>query len=852
MVWRCFLVILALGLAFNALTDEACVAAKAARLSDEKGKSVPSEAVVTEGEAASPLYLLTYDHGGVVLWGKEHFLKHLRNAIEWLDRYPSFKIGLENEAYTYDYLAENNPEVLKEIREYLQRYPGRFGIGTCTYGQPLSVFINEESNIRQIGYALEADRRHLGCAPDVYLMSEHAMHSQIPQILRGFGFTGSIMRTHFMMYGYNPTFDAAIGWWVGLDGSRIATIPTYVGEGAEFGRTTVDNWILTRYPSSNARKSLEDFRKDFAHISPLLATRADDASLRREELVKMYEGKDGYRWVLLEEIFPAFPAPEKELTTVPNDFHVRMPWGYCGNEIWNTSRRAEVEVLTAERLAAIEYMLGGSDHESEIRQAWTNLLVAQHHDVQICGLLADARKFLTVSLTASGRVKDACLRSVASRMEGGKTAQVTVFNPHSWSRKEWVEVAVSLPRGAATALAVRHGEEAVPAPLLSADRYSDGSIQKADVAILADVPALGFASYALVPAQKESVQGQTGIEIDQENLRITTPYIVISFNKEGGINSLLDKPAGEPFLQPGRRSCFFAGRVDGRELESKGRWVFQPAPDAAPWVVARESGLIGSIPYTLEILIRADRPRLDCRVRFEFQGQKIGRVSDNKRDSTSPFVHEQKLRFKIFPALGDNSVGVRDLPFAVAETSDRYVNGLYWTALTDNRKGLAIFNRGTMGSVREEDKGFSVPLAYAMYYVWGTRMLNGDFTYEFALYPFAGDWREADLHRHALEYNFPCVGVCIAPGDGRLGSKFGSLEAGSPNVVVSALYSKQGKSYVRMYEYQGQQGRALLKYMLGKARLAEVDLAERESKAVSESLVFRPWQIRTVRIEPLK
>ena len=40
---------------------------------------------------SSPLYLLTYDHGGLVLWGGDHFVKHLRNAVEWLDRYPSFK-----------------------------------------------------------------------------------------------------------------------------------------------------------------------------------------------------------------------------------------------------------------------------------------------------------------------------------------------------------------------------------------------------------------------------------------------------------------------------------------------------------------------------------------------------------------------------------------------------------------------------------------------------------------------------------------------------------------------------------------------------------------------------------------
>jgi len=32
----------------------------------------------TKGKHASPLYLLTYDHGGIVLWGEDHFLRYLR------------------------------------------------------------------------------------------------------------------------------------------------------------------------------------------------------------------------------------------------------------------------------------------------------------------------------------------------------------------------------------------------------------------------------------------------------------------------------------------------------------------------------------------------------------------------------------------------------------------------------------------------------------------------------------------------------------------------------------------------------------------------------------------------------
>ncbi len=812
------------------------------------GASARKTAASQPSSSVSPLYLLTYDHGGLVLWGREHFAEHLKSAVSWLDRYPSFKIGLDNEAYTYDKLAQEDPNLLEELRSYLRKYVGRFGIGTCTYGQPLSVFVNEESNVRQIGYALAADRKHLGCAPSVYLMSEHAMHSQMPQILKGFGFTGAIMRTHYMMYGYNPTFDAPIGWWIGLDGSRIPAIPTYKGEGAQFGRTTVDNWILTRYPGDNAPKSLVDFKREFSRIQPLLATRADDAGLRREALVKEYEGKPGYRWILLEEIFPDFPAPQKELRTAPNDFVVRMPWGYCGNEIWNTSRRAEIAVLTAERLAAVERMAGGENHQAELEQAWKNLLVAQHHDIQICGLLSDARTFLPTSIETSKSVAESSLRFLASQMSGD-SPQVVVFNPVSWPRKDWLEVSLSLPRGWAKHLQVRHGDRTVPSAVLLADLYSDGSLRDVNLAIQTDLPGLSVGSYALTPADSRPTERAGGLRIDPENLALSTPDFEIRFHPSGGLSSLTDKPTGRRLFRTAQRSAFFAGRIDGNEVESQGTWVFRRAQGGAPWAIACENGFVGTIPYTFQMKVYADSPRIDCWGRFHFSGQKIGRLSTNTRDPVSGFVHEDKLRFKLFPAVdGEKVVGVRDLPFAVSETTDRYVNGLYWTSVTDGENGVALFNRGTMGAVREEDGGFSMPLAYAMYYVWGTRMLSGDFTFEFAIRPFAGSWHRTDLQREAMEYNYQPVGLYAQTGNGKYGPTIQPITTGPSTPIVSAFYNVGDDFYMRFYEHRGHHQQVSLGCPMGDARLTAVDLAGRELEVVSSPLDLGPWQIKTVRL----
>ena len=794
-----------------------------------------------------PMYLLTYDHGGLVLWGTDSFARTLRSAISWLDKYPGFKIGLDNEAYTYDYLLKNDTVLLSEMRGYLSKYKGRFGIGTCTYGQPLSTFINEESNIRQIQYALETDKRILGCAPSVYLMSEHAMHSQIPQIIKGFDFTGAIMRTHFMMYGYNPTYNSPIGWWVGLDGSRIPAIPTYKGEGNGFGWVTEDNLILTRYPGAECKEPLEAYKEKFSGIYPLLASRADDAVLRQEGLVREYEGKKGYRWMLLDEIFPAYPSPIDEYKTSPNDFPVRMPWGYCGNEIWNQSRSAEVKILTAERLAALSSILGDKNYENELEIGWKNLLVAQHHDIQICGLLKDSRKFLPASVHASDSIIQSTLSFVSSQMEGGTLGQITVFNPLSWKRKECIAVWVKILVGGVKNFSVLQGSQQIPFTIMKVEHNSDQTISRAQVLIPVEIPALAFQSFSILPS-KQMQKAPKSIEVDNNKLQVLTPYWEILLNPKGGIISIVNRKSGMQMVNNQKRNCYFEGVINGKACESVGNWILDSTSMNNNLVSLIETGEIGGIPYHLKMRLSSFDPKIDFSANFIIKDEKIGRLSDNKREVISPFLHEEKLRFKVFPSVGIGTIGVRDLPFAISETEDQYIQGNYWTAIADGHIGMAIFNKGTMESTHEQDNGFSVPLAYSMYYVWNTVILSGNYQYSFAIYPFEGKWENADLHRKAIEYNFPCLGVNTEKGNGSLGFENKIFDIQSKGVLISALYPSAGSTMVRMYESHGDDEQFNLQCLSGKAGFTEINLAGREIGNASSLMYFKPWQIRTLKI----
>ncbi len=152
-----------------------------------------------------------------------------------------------------------------------------------------------------------------------------------------------------------------------------------------------------------------------------------------------------------------------------------------------------------------------------------------------------------------------------------------------------------------------------------------------------------------------------------------------------------------------------------------------------------------------------------------------------------------------------------------------------------------------MGAVREADGGFSIPLVFANSYIWGTRMLSGEFVYEFSLWPFEGPWQEAGLHKHALEYNLPCVGLASEPGNGDLGQTFQPISIASSEVIVSAVYPQGGAFHLRIYEHTGHLAAINLRAWKNQ-HLTEVNLAGESLAPLQNPVAFRPWQIRTLRL----
>ncbi len=805
---------------------------------------------------ADKLYILTYEHGGYVLWG-DWLKPRLKNIGEWLEKYPKLRIGLDYESFTFDEYTRCDPEIVETVGDLLKKYPDRVGLGATTYGQPLALTVSEESNARQLSYAVRTNLHYFGITPNVYSISEFALHNQTPQLISQCGYDAALLRSHVMGYGYPKNFDSAWGLWIGKDKTAIPAVPTYPEQGRGYNCTTLDNWILSRWSEGEAGYEPEDFEEKFKKYKPLLASRYDDVCQPIEKLTEYIESKDNYEYVLLEDIPKIYGEATDELVTTDNDFHVQMPWGYCGNEIFNGVRASEVNAVQAEKLNAFSVILGGESLEKQSEDAWKYAMAAQHHDVTICGLLDLARRFIPESLELSEGVKADSLSFAASRFADKNGDSLLVTNLHSFAVDEWVEVESDKN------YSVFDGETEIKS------EYMSGKLR-----VNVKLDPFTVKRYSL----REAVEAEKADFVwNPDNGELSTPIYTVKLN-EKGIVYIADKDSRR--IVDNVKGSLFTAWIDGDDRESFGEWSVEVNSYSA---LAKHTGKIGTVPFTFEMRFNANSDRIDCKSTFEVHGERIGRT-DVTQGRPVPLTrnghhHEDKLCFVMNACLDSDRRMVRDLPYSISDwngavlkteeywypndlilidtevpqeesfNSTTYMHGIYWLCLRDGKNGVAVFNRGCMGSAIQGNR-MLIPLVYSNEYMCGTKMLDGVYDDEFSIYPFSSDLSDALLHTKALSYAYQPECACIKAGDGDLAEAAPvSFKADSEAVILTSLYPENGYIFARFCNYSDDYASAVLTSDLGAAD-AQTDLLGNVTATVdSGKLEFKPWEIKTVRIK---
>jgi hypothetical protein len=783
---------------------------------------MPDEMPTTKNSHRLPgVFILNYDHLGAILWGQESLAACLEEQCRRLRKYPRLHIGWDFDAYTFDYLANAHPELLQRMQAAVREFPTRLDVACCTYSQPLSRFISGESNIRQLLAAADTVTRHFGVRPRVYLTSEHAFHAQLPQILAHCGYTGVVFRTHFLMYGYNPEIDAAVVTWHGADGTSLPAVPTYVGqqttpavpgEPPPFGNVTRDNRILTDF-ARELQDSLEAFRAEFgARIDPLVASRADDPR-QPEEIIAWHHDDPSYEWVSAEQLFARLPFPRRDFRPQAGEFIVRMPWGYCGNRIWQRERRCEALLFAAERAATLAASLepspSGDQRTQRVESAWRDFLVTQHHDLQILGLERAAESYFRAAEGVANEVLKSAIEHVASRVGNRPVPRTVIFNPLSWPRTAIVDV--------------------------------DGQ-----PTLVHNIPGLGFAAVEATTRRDPAASAE--FSWDALTRTLQTPIYQVQFHESGGLAQLTRCSDARRLLQHGVRSGILIGTINGAVAESQGQLVGQGTPGTPTSVRITEHGHVGSLPYTMVWEFYGHTPRIDWECKLHVADEWLGELSQDEHDAYSAFRHDRKIRLQWSLPGDDELQGWEHHPFLVAPNPADMLQGVYWSAVASDEGGIACFNGGNMGLLRETAHRISIPLAFSMHYIWNTVRMRGAYHYRISLLPLSSGWDSASVHRQALEAQFPVATCRTDRLHDPLGDRWAPLQIDHPDCFATALFRHHGQTYLRLWACRTTELQTSLRWHDRVPLLQEVrcDLSELGQNA--HPLRFSAWQVKTLRL----
>jgi alpha-mannosidase len=829
------------------------------------------------------LWLIPHTHweGAFDKTREEYLQEDLVNisaALHLLGIHPEYRFVLDQAEYVRPYL-ERHPEDEATFRKYVQE--GRLQLVGGTDVMPDVNVPSGESFVRQILYGKGYYREQLGVDVTVgWNLDTFGHHAQMPQILKLAGY-----KSYWFSRGVTSSGTPTEFIWQGIDGTRIPAFwesySLFAGSPQnppEFERFVWERFdALSPFSGGHDRVALagSDVLEPEAHL-PVM--------------VKQYNQK-GDKPVFLRfgvpTDFEAVAAQRADLPVVGGELNPIYAGVYSGRiELKQWMRKMEGLLASAERLVALAGWLGAPVDPDELTQAWEPVLFNQTHDLS-SGTIVDTvyddvlRGYNFSKQLADGTVQRSVDR-IASKIDSrGEGFPVIVFNTLGWRRSDVAETDEDLTEGGFVDLSlVDSAGQHVPVQLSEVSRYGDGGIRHARLTFVArDVPALGFATYHVVPETKivtpdgkihNPLFGASAWSKREDQASIENEFYRVTFNRwKGDIISLVDKASGwEALRGPGN---VVAEEQDGGDLwelhgtstegvmAMTGKVVLPDRTRASfsnEWVGPGRT-TSGPVFSEYNVLHSFGKGNFATQVRL-YAG--VRRVDVE----TQILNNDSWVRYRVlFPTTIQDGKRTDEIPFgAIERPQAQEYAAQNWIDFSDSAHGVALLNCAMPGN-NVADGTLMLSLLRSAAFKPEFNMPPSDtglelgrkLTLHYALVPHAGDWREAGIYRAGWEINNPLIVRKVTPHGGTLPQHWGWLEVSQPSVILSALKpGRDGTLILRVYEATGRPTLGVIIRLHAEVASAhEANLMEdagQELKTEQNSFRFdlHPYEIKTFKL----
>ena len=803
-------------------------------------------------------------------------------ALQLMNEYPDYTYTQSAAQYN-EWMADIYPEINDQIKKRIKE--GRWEVVGGMWVEPDLNLPDGESQARSILLGKRFYQKEygvdvrIGWNPDSF-----GYNWQTPQIYKKTGIDYFV--TQKMTWNDTNQLPFKLFWWESPDGSKV----------------------LTYFPHDYANNNLNPVR-----LSADLAT-ARERSPGMTEMMDLYGIGDhgggptravldeGAHWSQPDKIIPHykfgtaqtfFNTVEKQVAPESPDWdYFSIMKGYKAPETpaegqiaiptWKSElyleyhrgvqttqaqhkanmRNSEEWALNAEKYASLAWLDGKSYPNDQLTDAWKTITFNDFHDLAagsgIGIIYKQAQEQFDKTHLETDQISQKSLETIAAQINTKAAGEVPVlvFNPLAWERSGPVEVQVQMPNAAPNGVSVLDAQgHALPVVELSKDPKTNSFKLLVEAK---NVPSMGYEVLHVVPGEKPFTSDlkANGLTLENAAVRVTVDKTT------GCITSLFDKKSNFETLAQG--AC-------GNELQA-----FKDTPkDYDAWNI--DPGTLDVPPTKLTDadsveLVEKGPARASIRVTRHWSKSKF--VQDIQLAANADEVnvvndidwHEDHILLKAaFPLAVTNDKATYEIPYGSIERPTTRNNSwdkaqfevpaLRWADLNDGQHGFSLINNSKYGY---DDAGNVLRLSLLRSPTWPDPVADrGHQHFTFALYPHAGDWKQALTVRHGYEYNYKLKAVQVEAHTGTLPLEHSFLSVKPENVVLTAMKKAEDSNalVLHMYEWAGKQANVEIALPPGATAATETNLMEQPQgspltvEGGHVTLPIHPYEILAVRVD---
>lgn len=813
------------------------------------------------GDSAPTATLIGHSHMDTAwLWTIDETIRKnartISNQLSLMKQYPEYKF-IQSSAYHMHMMEQEYPKLFEEMRNRIAE--GRYEPNGAVWIECDCNVTSGEALIRQFVWGQRYTRQKFGYTADCFWLPDTFGYSAaLPQIMHGCEV--KYFLTTKMAWNDTNQFPYETFTWRGLDGSEVIT---HLFE--------MDTWpdpagLLERLDGIGYKNHV---RAKQAYDGRLIAFGYGDggggpqfemieAARRLDDL----EGCPRVKYSSVSDFMREIENSKRILPTYDGELYLELHRGTltAKQQIKRNNRLSEIALHNLEFLEVLQAVTNDcAATDASYKDLWQTLLVNQFHDIlpgsciaqahdqslqQTEDLLCEANE-----LIAKKSQEIARNAAVASNVS---TEGITIFNTTGVSRQDVIYVAGKLD------LDSNYEEHDLNNIQYQHITDLDGTEITAISGL--ELPAYGTAVLPAATASKqkiteESIGGKDStFAIDEELAILKTPFYEVRFDSNGFISSLVDIRVQREICGGLPLNSFLTtedvpAAWDGWDIDADA--IIKLQPDAR--LISRSVVASGPVEIRFrsryevctssaieqDIIFYSNSPLIAFETRLDWHDKhRLLKTAFATSIRASHARSETQFGNISRPTTRNNSFEQAKFEVCNHKYTDLSEPGYGVSLLNDCKYGIGVEGSTltltlAKGGLRPDDRGD-----------------EGTYRFKYGLLPHIGGFSAENVVLPAYRFNYSPVilneTICPLPSC----NSFAKTD--SANIIIETIKpcEDSAKAYIlRLYECEGTAARSGISFMFTPKNVALCNILEEAIEPADEILVFRPFEIKTLRVE---